>query len=49
MGNFDEAIDIKGSILYEANVPPRKSNSWQHEIEVSTWFKNQYGGCSLQN
>lgn len=46
MGNFDEAIDIKGSIIYEANVPPRKSNSWQHEIEVSTWFKNQYGGCS---
>ena len=23
MGNFDEAIDIKGSIIYEANVPPR--------------------------
>ena len=53
MGNFDEAIDIKGSIIYEANVPPVglpwKSNSWQHEIEASTWFKNQYGGYSLQN
>lgn len=24
MGNFDEAIDIKGSIIYEANVPPVK-------------------------